>query len=1235
MKLNNAFFGNGVRPSDKDFFAISKNQYNKKGVEQIKDYKLVYDSDTVKAYLDESDDTIILSIRGTSSKEDVKADASIAVNRLKYSNRYLKDKQIIEQIATMYPYDKYDYYLTGHSLGGALINQLKRDFKWLKDSVQFNPAFQPYDLISQQSNENKRYYTPDDPLYSFGGRLFSGNIMVKTEKPTLKMPSNILSDSFNYYQGHSLDNFDKVLGSGYVMNIGDFIKKIKGNGLNKMKIINKLGDLNVADLKTIAKKISNIHKIALTKIKKNDLLDSLNKVVNLDGGNIMLNSELIDGGKFSKTQGFMRKMISKNFINENTPMNSYAEFDITKMKKTPSNYLKTRQPIIKNTSQNKIQNKIQKLLEKSQQQTAKTQAFNVRNQQAQEKFNKLNKMMEQRNVEPKQPKQQKQPKQPKQPKQTTKRYKNQAAIEEMDTLTFPIIIYNDTRFTPWIIWLENLIDKMNKTAGNINRAHILFNKDTKELLNEAVEYWTKEIGFKMALKTIDKAMDNLLEYLQFEDSFASPDDYYKNLSTKNRKLFGQVFGPNGTDYKYRSSFNYNEPPPITNVVRIVSDETNQQKQPKQQNIEMKIGATYKDETTDILPFFEDGRGNDNMLYRINEIARNIYNDMGDKKVNSYAITIKERIDRNSSQLKKDLFEFTKMARTNNRIYRAFMRDTFPIQQYINDGAYVIYVFQKDETNKQLLFRAIGILDKPVKLRPQNNKEGIEIKYLGGSRYTFNVFSYIQNVIENEGGKNDFVDWSDVRVLFLKALTLFNTLNFYNKQGLKATQDETDVQTSAVYQNMLRIFNNDNILFQKIGDIIKNNDDKSLEKIYDDRLQKNNLMRLFLYFNTVESQETKKYFLEDSNNGKELIGPTPKKWVVDSYEKVEKDEQQQQQQPVYKYIGILDQITDEPEELKGAILNTRFNRDLKEWINEIKDLVPDQYSMFNRLFLGRLFSLTNESKKLLNEMFDFLMRRYNYNVSQVFGDIESYLIALLKALNLYKEGYIQNPISSYTPYLDSQNRTNLMSAKERQKENKNKKKDKMRAKELEEERITMQKQRKKEQKQTKEQPRQSREQVIKLDMSMPPVSNEKMLKLRKNQLNMRNSIIDKINSLHKSRRDNIPSYKQFLTSIRFEHPTIPNFFTNFTQKYYTSDMLLENIRPVIPSAFDTYKRRFRSVDKRKLNQLVSDYFNYYKIDKTQEFFENPNKVYKDFSNSLYLYLNILNEYKTLDPLLPPK
>jgi hypothetical protein len=312
--------GDGVRPSDKDFYAVAKEQYKKKGDENVKNYKLMFDSPTVKAYLDDVADTIILSVRGTSDFRDVKADASIAINRLKYSDRYVNDKNIIDQLAQRYPYSKYDYYLVGHSLGGALINQLKRDFPWLKDNVQFNPAFQPYDLISQQSKDSKRFYTPDDPLYNLGGRFFSNKIIVDTQQPTIKMPSNIASDAFNYYQGHSLDNFDKLLG-GSLKIIDSMIKGGKITDENLKEILNIIDDLNKWNKKYKNKK----------RVENDEGFEELSRIFirlkkEIKKNKIVEDKEIVKGG-LSQKQGFIRKYIAKNFIDKNTPLD-YDKFNI-------------------------------------------------------------------------------------------------------------------------------------------------------------------------------------------------------------------------------------------------------------------------------------------------------------------------------------------------------------------------------------------------------------------------------------------------------------------------------------------------------------------------------------------------------------------------------------------------------------------------------------------------------------------------------------------------------------------------------------------------------------------------------------------------------------------------------------------------------------------------------------------------------------------------------------------
>jgi hypothetical protein len=168
----------------------------------------------------------MLVSRGTvpSDGQDLKADASIAFNRLKNSDRYNTDKQIIQNLTAEYPPTQYDYFMTGHSLGGATTAQLKRELPFIKDAVVYNPASQPWDFISQQSDQIKRIYTQDDPLYALGGETFTNKQVIPTSRSTIGLKTGTIADygskAYNFLQGHALDNFNTLYG-GYFHRKGD------------------------------------------------------------------------------------------------------------------------------------------------------------------------------------------------------------------------------------------------------------------------------------------------------------------------------------------------------------------------------------------------------------------------------------------------------------------------------------------------------------------------------------------------------------------------------------------------------------------------------------------------------------------------------------------------------------------------------------------------------------------------------------------------------------------------------------------------------------------------------------------------------------------------------------------------------------------------------------------------------------------------------------------------------
>jgi hypothetical protein len=191
-----------MKPSDALFFKAAKESYEQNPDQSINGFKLVVNTSTFDAYLDQQTKTLLIGVRGPVDAQDVRADASLAINALSSSSRYQQDRKVMDSIILRYPPSQYSYYITGHSLGGAINNQLKRDYPFIKEAVEFNPAFQPKDFVSRQSGI-KRYYTKTDFLYKLGGRFLPN---VQTIEPA-RFTGLAALDGLT---GHKLENFSRL-----------------------------------------------------------------------------------------------------------------------------------------------------------------------------------------------------------------------------------------------------------------------------------------------------------------------------------------------------------------------------------------------------------------------------------------------------------------------------------------------------------------------------------------------------------------------------------------------------------------------------------------------------------------------------------------------------------------------------------------------------------------------------------------------------------------------------------------------------------------------------------------------------------------------------------------------------------------------------------------------------------------------------------------------------------------
>jgi pimeloyl-ACP methyl ester carboxylesterase len=195
-----------AKPSDKVFLDVSTQAYKTNPASSVDGFRLLRATTTINAYINDAQKVIIIGVRGTEVKDpgDLKADASLPFNQLKSMSRYTRDAEFVRSVLAQYP--GHQVFLTGHSLGGAIDNQLKRDFPQLRDAVEFNPAFQSKDLVYQQPGI-KRFYVSTDPLYKLGGRFFQGNIVVPPGSTT----GIGLIDAL---QGHKLAQFSTPISQG-------------------------------------------------------------------------------------------------------------------------------------------------------------------------------------------------------------------------------------------------------------------------------------------------------------------------------------------------------------------------------------------------------------------------------------------------------------------------------------------------------------------------------------------------------------------------------------------------------------------------------------------------------------------------------------------------------------------------------------------------------------------------------------------------------------------------------------------------------------------------------------------------------------------------------------------------------------------------------------------------------------------------------------------------------------
>ena len=197
---------------EKEYYIGSVNSYKQKPTDINQNLKLKYNSDTFDVYIDEKLKVILITIRGTkpTSMGDLYADYKIAWNNLQASNRFKTDIKRMDEIIKQYKPSQYLYFITGHSLGGAIVNEFIRRYPFIKYATTFNGASQPQDIKIQNNDKVKRIYINKDFLYRFNnGYRYDRLKVLKYNPEQVRSFFDFVKRRFDYtptmLKAHSLD----------------------------------------------------------------------------------------------------------------------------------------------------------------------------------------------------------------------------------------------------------------------------------------------------------------------------------------------------------------------------------------------------------------------------------------------------------------------------------------------------------------------------------------------------------------------------------------------------------------------------------------------------------------------------------------------------------------------------------------------------------------------------------------------------------------------------------------------------------------------------------------------------------------------------------------------------------------------------------------------------------------------------------------------------------------------
>ena len=225
--------------SQSESLELAQRSYNERREVVNPDWEFVAKTATAEAYRDKKTGKLLIGIRGTINLLDWATNLHFVSNNVERTARYKKLRAFVtDLLAKEPPGTKVD--LAGHSLGGGLATELKRDLGDVVDEVvTFNGAVQLKDVLDPGGTA--RSYMRNDPIYqNAGGSLVSGARVVDKDG------------------GHGLSSYVDEYGSNYRQDLA-VIDPWKDNAIAKgaLTATGTVADLAAAAGVPFAGRVSN------------------------------------------------------------------------------------------------------------------------------------------------------------------------------------------------------------------------------------------------------------------------------------------------------------------------------------------------------------------------------------------------------------------------------------------------------------------------------------------------------------------------------------------------------------------------------------------------------------------------------------------------------------------------------------------------------------------------------------------------------------------------------------------------------------------------------------------------------------------------------------------------------------------------------------------------------------------------------------------------------------------